>query len=61
MPAQTFMSSGARATSAPLARHADVSQVFCTALAERAHVLRVTMVVDEMDELRRFVLAKLRG
>jgi hypothetical protein len=31
------------------------------ALAERAHVLRVTMVVDEMDELRRFVLAKLRG
>lgn len=30
------MSSGARATSARLARHADVSQVFCAALAERA-------------------------
>src|SRR5690349_17558463 len=30
------MSSGARATSAPLARHADVSQVFCAALGERA-------------------------
>jgi tetraacyldisaccharide 4'-kinase len=31
------------------------------ALAARAHVLRVTMVVEEMDELRRLVLAKLRG
>ena len=31
------------------------------ALAARAHVLRVTMVVDEADELRRLVVAKLRG
>jgi hypothetical protein len=31
------------------------------ALAARAHVLRVTMIVEEADELRRLVLAKLRG
>ena len=31
------------------------------ALAARTHVLRVTMVVEEADELHRLVLAKLRG
>jgi hypothetical protein len=31
-----------------------------TALATRAHVLPVTLKVDEADELRRLVLAKLR-
>ena len=30
------------------------------ALAEKTHVLPVTMVVEEADELRRMVLAKLR-
>jgi hypothetical protein len=31
------------------------------ALATRAHVLRVNLVVDEADELRRLLLTKLRG
>ena len=30
------------------------------ALAARAHTLRVTMVVEEADEMRRLVLTKLR-
>jgi hypothetical protein len=30
------------------------------ALAKRAHTLQVTMVVEEVDKLRRLVMSKLR-
>lgn len=38
-----------------------VGEQLLEALAARAHTLRVTMVVEEVDELRRLVMSKLRG